>query len=99
MCVRTGHTVPQRVNVSPQIIRTAVALSAKHSVPDLRIRVRGLPCERPPCTLMASGTIKSVVGAKSSEFPFKIIHLGYQSGVAIPSLADQNCDGLSPDHL
>ena len=35
----------------------------------------------------------------SSKLPSKLYLWWYQSGAAIPSLADQNCDGISPAHL
>ena len=43
-------------------------------------------------------TVKFVVGAVSSKFSSKIYLWGYQSGEVIPSVEDQNCDGMCPDH-
>ena len=59
--------------------------------------IRGLPGEIPPCTLMAPDACKMIMGAMSSKFPSKLCR-GNQSGGAIPSVSDQNCDGMSPDH-
>ena len=61
-------------------------------------RVRGSPGGKQPYTLMAPGACKSVVGAMISKFPSKLCFWGYQSRGAIPSMAYQNCDGMSPDH-
>ena len=63
------------------------------STPDRRS-----PGETLSCTLMALGDVKYVVGAMPSKFPFKLYLWGYQSGGAIPSVIDQNSDGMSPDH-
>ena len=69
-----------------------------HSTPDRRARVRDAPGETLPCTPMAPGAVKSVVVAMSSQFPFKLYLWGYQTGGTIPSVANQNCRGISPDY-
>ena len=57
-----------------------------------------LTCETPPCMLMAPGACK--IGSKYNvlQVPIQIIPLEYQSWGAIPSVADQNCNGMSSDH-
>ena len=34
----------------------------------------------------------------SIQLPFKLYLWGYQNGGVIPSVIDQNCDGMSPYH-
>ena len=65
-------------------------------------RVPGSPGETLPCALMAPGACKIRHGCNVPQVPVQIIPLGvsklYQSGGVIPSVADQNCEGRSPDH-
>ena len=42
--------------------------------------------------------IMHVVGAMSSKFPCKLYLWGYQRGGVMPSVEDQNCDGMTPEH-
>ena len=57
----------------------------EYSAPERMARVRDLP-------------VKFVVGGMSFKFPFKLYIWGHKSGGANPSMVDQNCDGMSPDH-
>ena len=47
---------------------------------------------------MSPGAYKIRRGYNVLQVPIQIVPLGYESGAAIPSVADQNCDGMSPDH-
>ena len=50
----------------------------EHPAPDWNAKVRNSPGITPPCTLLAHSNLskfKSVVGAMSYKFPFKIIPL------------------------
>ena len=76
----------------------AVAQLAEYSDPDRRTCFRGSPSETPPCTLKASDTCKIHHGCNILHVLIQIIPLGYQSGKAIPSVTDENSDGMSPDH-
>ena len=79
-----------------------MALSAEHSAPDQRARVRGFPGflarETPPCTRMAPGACKIRRGCNVLQHTIQIIPLGVPMRGSHPSVADQNCEGMSPDH-
>ena len=67
--------------------------SDEHSVPDRRARVETLPY-----TLIASAACKIRRGCNVLQVTIQIIPLGVPKGGAIPSVVDQNCDDMSPDH-
>ena len=76
-----------------------VVQSVESSAQDWRARVKGSPGETSPCTVVVPGACKISCGCNVLQIPIQIIPMGYQSGGAIPSVADQNCDGMSPNHL
>ena len=78
-------------------LRATVAQSVKSSAPDRRARVRDSPGENCHVRLWQFSLVhvKSVVDAMSSKFLSKLYLWGYQSGGAISSGANQNCDGMS----
>ena len=88
------------MNKNYHISDTPVTLSAKHSAPDRRARVRGSPGKTPPFTLMAPGACKIRLGYNVFQVPFQnYASRGIKAGGGVPSEADQNCDSISPDHL
>ena len=77
----------------------AVAKSDEYSAPNRKAQVRGSPGETLPCTLLTPNVRKIRRGRNVLLVSIQIIPLGYQSGGAIPSVEDQNCDGImSPDN-
>ena len=74
--------------------KAAVALTVEHSAPDGRSWVRALPGETVSYTLMSPGACKIRRGCNTLLVAIEIIPLGYQSGGAIPSVVDQNCNGI-----
>ena len=64
-------------------------------LPEKKARVRGSPAQHRQVYKWHLVSVKSGMSAKPSKFPFKL----YQSGGAISSVADQNCDAMSPDQL
>ena len=76
--IRGGHGCP-----------VGRALSSRPKGPSSR-----LACETPPCTLMTAGAYKTCLYVMSFKFSFNMYLGGYQSGGAIPSVVDQNCDSI-----
>ena len=63
------------------------------------VLVRRTPCKTPPCTLMHQAC-KIHRECNVLQVPFQILHLGIQHKKqrgAILSVADQNCNDMSPD--
>ena len=58
--------------------KPAVAKSDEHSAPAWRARVRGLPGETLPCTLMVPGACKMLRGCNVLQVPIQMIPLGVQ---------------------
>ena len=76
-----------------------MAKSDEHSAPDRGDRVRDSPGETLPCTQMAPRACKIRFECNVLQVPNQIIPLGsINTGKSFPSVADQNCNGMSPDH-
>ena len=77
----------------------AVVLSAEHLAPDRRARVRSSPGETLPYTLMAPSACKIRRARNVLQVPMHNYNSGSTKGEEIiPSVANQNCDGMSPNH-
>ena len=71
-----------------------MTLLQSSSALDRRARGRSFLAEIPPCALMALSACKIRRGCNVLQVPILIIPLGVLPlGGAIPSVADQNCDG------
>ena len=75
--------------------QAAVAQWVESSALDRGTLVRDSPSEKPSCRLMAPGACKIRRGCNALQVPIQIISL---SGKARHSVADQICNGMSPDH-